>query len=300
MSSDAILTNVLSYSLQLACLVAAGALFARVFPGREPHVRLAFWQALLVAVVVLPAAQPWRVATADPRQGSVVIETQLFGAAAASGGFLDLAGIGLGALLVVAVARILWIAVGLLALQRLKRRARPLASLPGGFAAARNRDRVRAQFFVSKDVGGPLTFGIWPPTVLVPPEVLEMPPSQQEAIAAHELAHVRRRDWVAALLEEAVRALLWFHPAIHWLVNRIRLEREQAVDREVVRRTASREAYLDSLVTMARTMVRPREVPGTLFLKRSHLGDRIDSCYRRCPCRKRSLPHSWAPGRSCC
>jgi TonB family protein len=276
MNPPAILTNLLSYSLQLASLVTAGALFARLFPGREPRVRLAFWQALLATVVLLPAVQPWRMPAAQALSGSVAIETQILGVAAASTGAHDVATLGLAALASIALARLLWIAVGFLSLARLRRRAKPVRPLPEGFCAAQRREGTRAGFFVSDDIGGPLTFGLWSPAVVVPPEVLDMPAPQQEAIVSHELAHVRRRDWAAAVLEEVLRAVLWFHPAMHWLVNRIRLEREQAVDREVVRRTASREAYLDSLVTMARTMVRPREVPGTLFLKRSHLGDRIE------------------------
>jgi TonB family protein len=276
MNPSAILMNLLSYSLQLACLVAAGGLFARLFPGRDPRARLAFWQTLLAVVILLPFAQPWRDTAAQAPAGSVVIETQILGVAGAPTGAHQVARLGLGLLASVAAARLLWIAAGSVSLLRLRRRAMPLTPLPEGFAAAQRRERARAEFFISDDVGGPLTFGLWPPAVLVPPAVLEMPAPQQEAIASHELVHVRRCDWAAALFEEVLRSVLWFHPAIHWLVSQIRLTREQAVDREVVRRTVSREAYLDSLVTMARTMVCPREVPGTLFLKRSHLGDRIE------------------------
>jgi beta-lactamase regulating signal transducer with metallopeptidase domain len=57
-----------------------------------------------------------------------------------------------------------------------------------------------------------------------------MSPYVQEAIACHELVHVRRRDWLREIFEEAVVAVLWFHPAVWMLIGRIRLAREQVVD----------------------------------------------------------------------
>lgn len=49
------------------------------------------------------------------------------------------------------------------------------------------------------------------------------------AIACHELIHVRRSDWAQHLAEEVIRTCLWFHPAIAWLIARVRLAREVVV-----------------------------------------------------------------------
>jgi D-alanyl-D-alanine endopeptidase (penicillin-binding protein 7) len=99
---------------------------------------------------------------------------------------------------------------------------------------------------------------------------------RQRAIAAHELFHARRGDWVALVLEELLKAVLFFHPAVHWLVGRVRLAREQTVDAAVVRRLGAREVYLESLLEVARQGIRARAVPAAPFLRESHLRERVD------------------------
>jgi beta-lactamase regulating signal transducer with metallopeptidase domain len=68
------------------------------------------------------------------------------------------------------------------------------------------------------------------PAELLPRWFFELLAAQQKIIACHELLHVARRDWAWALTEELILAVLWFHPAIWWVVKNIRLSREQAVD----------------------------------------------------------------------
>jgi hypothetical protein len=99
---------------------------------------------------------------------------------------------------------------------------------------------------------------------------------RQEAVALHELLHVRRGDWLALLAEELALAAFFFHPAVHWLVARIRLAREQCVDEAVVRRLGRREAYLESLVEAARARSVARAVPVAPFFRESHLRERVD------------------------
>jgi len=49
-----------------------------------------------------------------------------------------------------------------------------------------------------------------------------------DAILAHELAHVRRHDYVVNLLQSIVETLLFYHPAVWWVSSRVRAEREPA------------------------------------------------------------------------
>jgi beta-lactamase regulating signal transducer with metallopeptidase domain len=87
------------------------------------------------------------------------------------------------------------------------------------------------RFAVFDDTGGPLSTGFWRPMVLVPASLLaRMPVDMLEALLAHELAHIRRRDFLANLLQRAAEALLFHHPVAWWLSQRIRHEREQAAD----------------------------------------------------------------------
>ena len=84
---------------------------------------------------------------------------------------------------------------------------------------------------VFDDTGGPLSTGIWRPMVLVPASLFAgMPVEMLEALLAHELAHTRRHDYLANLLQRAAEALLFHHPVVWWLSHRIRHEREQAAD----------------------------------------------------------------------
>jgi beta-lactamase regulating signal transducer with metallopeptidase domain len=77
----------------------------------------------------------------------------------------------------------------------------------------------------------PAVSGWWRPVVLLPVALLaRMPADLVEALLAHELAHVRRPDYLVNLLQNAVEALLFYHPVTWWLSHRIRVEREQVAD----------------------------------------------------------------------
>jgi len=77
----------------------------------------------------------------------------------------------------------------------------------------------------------PVTFGWWRPVVLVPASLVSgMSPHLLEALLAHELAHIRRHDYLVNLLQNVVEALLFYHPAIWWISGRIRAERELVAD----------------------------------------------------------------------
>ncbi|MCD2518201.1 peptidase M56 [Massilia sp. G4R7] len=81
------------------------------------------------------------------------------------------------------------------------------------------------------DLTSPVTAGWWRPVVLVPASLVSgMPPQLLEALLAHELAHVRRCDYLVNLIQSAIEILLFYHPAVWWLSNRIREEREQIAD----------------------------------------------------------------------
>ncbi|KQW87912.1 peptidase M56 [Massilia sp. Root418] len=84
---------------------------------------------------------------------------------------------------------------------------------------------------VTASLASPVTAGWWRPVVLVPAALLaRMPPELLEALLAHELAHVRRHDYLINLLQNAVETLLFFHPAVWWISSRIRTERELIAD----------------------------------------------------------------------
>lgn len=80
-------------------------------------------------------------------------------------------------------------------------------------------------------LSSPIALGAFKPCVLLPAALLSrLPVDLIEALLAHELAHVRRWDYLANLLQSAVEALLFFHPVVWWLSARMRAERELVAD----------------------------------------------------------------------
>jgi bla regulator protein blaR1 len=95
----------------------------------------------------------------------------------------------------------------------------------------------------------PGVFGIWRPVLLWPRSISErLDDRQVEAILAHEVAHVRRRDNLAAALHMIVQALFWFHPIVWWLGARLVDERERACDAEVVQLGSDPQVYAESIL----------------------------------------------------
>jgi hypothetical protein len=111
---------------------------------------------------------------------------------------------------------------------------------------------------------------------MLPPGILTMEGAVQRAIAYHELLHVRRRDWLDALVEEAIRTIFWFHPGVWWLIGRIQLSREQVVDQAAIELTESRERYVEALLAVAMTQSRISFMPAAPFLRRRLLKKRVD------------------------
>jgi TonB family protein len=176
-------------------------------------------------------------------------------------------------------------AVGLLGISRLvvgigylnscRRRARPLMPTPAPVAELKRRLGLDVPFLLSGRLTAPLTFGWFRPAVLLPDSFRDLSADQQEGVACHELLHVRRRDWPAAFVEELVRAVVWFHPAVWLILPRISLSREQVVDADTVRLTGKRRQYLDALWTIVCSRHRFGAALAVPFLGRRDLVDRV-------------------------
>jgi beta-lactamase regulating signal transducer with metallopeptidase domain len=82
----------------------------------------------------------------------------------------------------------------------------------------------------------PIAAGWLKPVLLLPANILAgLSTTQLEAIVAHELAHVRRHDFLVNLLQTVAQTLLFYHPVVWWLSRRIRIEREHCCDDMAVR-----------------------------------------------------------------
>jgi TonB family protein len=265
--TDIWLPNLWAYAVQVSLLVITGALLILVLKMDAPRVRLACWRGLLGICLLLPLIQPWH-----PMDGGTVKVTQgpaiaHSGAAAGQAASFDWTQWVLPVLAAGVVLRLGLVGVGF---WRLRRYRCGSVAAEHRFVEMQERLGVSADVRVSQDVAGPVTFGLWHPVVLLPAGA-----GVDEAVACHELLHVRRRDWAWIVAEECVRSVLWFHPAAWWLVARIQLTREEVVDREVVEITRSREQYLEALLAMAAVRAGVFPIPASLFLRRRHLRRRV-------------------------
>ena len=159
--------------------------------------------------------------------------------------------IGVVALLVGVTARVIWLAIGFFRLQQLTRRAVPIES--GEYATVQEQLGTAAIISEVDRLAQPVTFGFRRPVVLLPGSLADASAPVRRAVVTHELFHVRRGDWLSLLGEEAIRTMLWFHPAIHWLTSSIQLAREEMVDELTVRATGDRRAYMQALLAFADT-----------------------------------------------
>jgi TonB family protein len=278
MTATAFAADLTAYVLQSSLILGVGLLLPVLFRLRDARAALLYGQGLLVAVLLLPLLQPEPARAAFGGEMTVTGEWlgQLAETSGNSSGNLLLGVLGLGILL-----RLAWLGLGLLTLRSWRRGARPARLAPEVLEIA-DAVGARALLLVSGRVESPVTFG-WPsPVVLLPAGFPELPPAAQRGVLCHELLHVRRRDWLAALFEEGMRALLWFHPGVWMLLARIALSREQVVDREAVRLTGSRRAYLEALRAFAGSW-QSAAVPGLPFFHRGHLLERVTHLCKEVP-----------------
>jgi uncharacterized protein (TIGR03435 family) len=95
----------------------------------------------------------------------------------------------------------------------------------------------------------PGVFGIFRPILLLPAGIFaHLDDSQLEAIFAHELSHIRRRDNLFAAIHMLVEAFFWFHPLVWWLGARLVEERERASDEDVLRLGTEPQFYAESVL----------------------------------------------------
>jgi len=104
-------------------------------------------------------------------------------------------------------------------------------------------------------VAGPLTLGFRRRMLLVPPGFMETAEaSDAEAALAHELAHMRRRDFAKNVLYELVSLPVGYHPMTRWLKAQVRQSRELVCDAMAAEFVTTRENYARSLLRLASLM----------------------------------------------
>jgi len=118
--------------------------------------------------------------------------------------------------------------------------------------AAQLRLDVAFRVVESALVDAPGVIGWIRPVIFLPlSAVTNLAPVQIEAILAHELAHIRRRDYAVNLLQTVAEILLFYHPGVWWVSARVREEREHCCDDVAVEVCGEPTAYAAALAELA-------------------------------------------------
>jgi beta-lactamase regulating signal transducer with metallopeptidase domain len=127
------------------------------------------------------------------------------------------------------------------------------ASLASLFARLAERMGITRlpRLLVSAALSSPIMLGTFRTTILLPAGLLTgLTPQMVEAILAHELAHVRRHDYLVNMAQCVVETLLFFHPGVWWVSKRIREERELCCDDLVIATLNDRATYATALAKL--------------------------------------------------
>lgn len=202
---------------------------------------------------------------------------------------------------VLGIAWLLAVVIGALRLAWQSREARRLvatgrrpasAHLGRRFRALARRlgleDRVALR--ESGSVTAPCVVGGRRATVLIPVGLdRELSQDMLDSLLVHELAHVRRRDIVAARLQSVADAVLWIHPAVVWISSRLRETREEACDETVVAAAVDPTTYARALFHLSeQSFTRPSVMTASTHGRLAERIERLLGVRRR-----RALGRPW-------
>ena len=233
-------------SLPEGLLIALGAwLLLRLMGRQNSGTRFAVWLVALAGVVALPFLRGFRSAQdldiVTPR-----VHPQIAIAAFWASAFFVL----WIAIAIVALARI---AVGLWQVRQIRRSCAeiPEDSIAPELQSLLAETKRPVRLLTSDKERIPAALGFRNPAVVLPAWTLrELSAADLQPIVIHELAHLRRHDDWTNLLQKAVRAILFFHPAVWWIDARLSLEREMACDDAVLAATGNPRAYAGCLIDL--------------------------------------------------
>jgi len=180
--------------------------------------------------------------------------------------------------------------------QRTARRNAQPAAAQWQRAVARLSDALRLRrgiaLLESAAVEVPTVIGWLRPVILLPVSTLSgLSPEQLEMILAHELAHIRRHDFLVNLMQAAIETLLFYHPAVWWISRRIRIEREHCCDDVAI-------AVCGNPLQYARALTRLEELRATRLAIAANGGSLMTRIRRLVGVRSEApnAPSRWAAG----
>lgn len=248
---------------QGAALAGLFALAMHALRNRSANARYLAGVATLLLMAVAPVvtllfvqgAQPWLVSPVEPSTGWSFVVV----GASADAGFAATSAAVMPWLVVAWFAGVLALAIRLCAgwwrIQGLRRTGvRPAPAWVADLVArlaVELRVPVRVQVLMSALIDAPTVIGWLRPVILLPASVVTgLSPQQLEMVIAHELGHVRRFDYLVNLVQVMIGTLLFYHPAVAWVSERVRIERENCCDDIVIAHTTDPVSYARALAAL--------------------------------------------------
>ena len=267
----------------------ATAIALRLLAGARPTMRYAVGCFSLVLMLIVPIAAVFSDRTSDSL--NVVSVTTAAVAAVPSLPINRL----LPTTVIVWLAGVLLLSIRLIAacagVERLKRATRAVdttVALRVQSLAHRFGIDKPVRVFESALVRVPTVVGYLRPVILLPASVITgLAPAYLDAVLAHELAHVRRHDYLINTLQTLVETLLFYHPAVWWCSRQIRIEREHCCDDMVVEAGGNRVAYAAALAQLEE--LRGLQPMLSLNASGGRLVDRIRRLLGESPMKERRL-----------
>jgi beta-lactamase regulating signal transducer with metallopeptidase domain len=135
----------------------------------------------------------------------------------------------------------------------------------------------RVRVIEVRRLNGPIAFGLLRPTIGLPPGFgAQFDAAKQDAMLAHELAHLAARDPLWHLLADVATAALWWHPAVWWMRRQLHAASEAAADEASVLVAEGPRILAECLVELGARLIQPRALGGLGIAGfRSNLGRRV-------------------------
>ncbi len=139
----------------------------------------------------------------------------------------------------------------------------------------------QVQVFISRRIHEPLTIGHFKPVILIPVGLLtQQPPEQVEAILLHELAHIRRYDFLFNVLQSWIEILFFYHPAVWWISQQTREAREHCCDDQAVSICQDPLLYAQALAQVQLNKVKGKHNPDLALSASGNKPSLTDRIYR--------------------
>jgi bla regulator protein BlaR1 len=143
--------------------------------------------------------------------------------------------------------------------------------------AARMGIKKPVHIWLSGIVTSPVTIGYLKPVILLPVAAINQLSTQQlEAVLLHELAHIRRYDYLVNLIIRFIQTILYFNPFVKALVKTVEMEREKSCDEMVMQFQYDPHGYATALLMLEKISYLPRPLAVAAAGKKSDLLNRIE------------------------